>query len=384
MRVLHFGKYFPPAQGGIETVTHCLAQGLAGRGIACEVLVFNPGANYQRDVFPGYTVHRAACPVVLNSAPLSWQSLNLLRHLAGRFDILHLHLPNPMAALAVWLIRPRIKLVLHWHSDIVRQKVLGPVLRPLERWLIKRADMVIAATPAHVQGSVHRDLIKGKARIIPFCLDQDFASPEKLDQTALARLRERFPGKKAVFSLGRLVSYKGLNFLIDAAKALPLDWVVLIGGEGPLKAELADRIEGLGLGERVILLGAVPQGEIGAHYAFCRVFCLPSTTRAEMFGMVQLEAMAWGKPVVSTDIPGSGVPYVNQHQVTGLTVPPGDASALAKAVLELDADETRYLGYAKDCREVFAKRYTPDAVIPALIGAYQELLGPQEKNHHSS
>lgn len=377
MRVLQLGKYFPPVEGGIETVTWHLAEGLAqmgGAGVAGDVLCFNPNGPDADEQWGGYHVYRAATPKVLNSAPLSWSMLGRIRQLAPRYDILHVHCPNPTMALAVWLARPKQPIVLHWHSDVIRQRFLGALYRPLERWLINRASAVIGATPAHVEASPHRALFAGKAAIIPFCIDPAFAEQDGVDQTVLEGLVQRFGNRKAVFSLGRLTYYKGLEHLIDAAKLLPDDWVVLIGGQGPEQGALAGRIVQAGLSEKVFLLGRIPQKALSAHYAFSRVFCLPSTHRAEMFGMVQLEAMAMGTPIVSTNISGSGVPYVNEHGVTGLLVEPGDSAALAVAIRELDANEIEYQRSCESCRTVFAQRYTPGAMLAATVDLYRKIL----------
>lgn len=374
MRVLQLGKYFPPMEGGIETVTWRLAEGLAQAGVQGDVLCFNPQGPDSVEQWKGYRVFRAATPRVLHSAPLSWRVVGLLRELAPRYDILHVHCPNPTMALALWLARPKARVVLHWHSDVIRQRLLGALFRPLERWLIRRAAAVIGATPAHVEASPHRALFKGKAAVIPFCIDPAFAQPGSLDQETLDGLARRFAGRKAVFSLGRLISYKGLEHLIAAAGLLPDHWVALIGGQGPLRDALRGEIERQGLGRKVFLLGRIPERELSAHYAFSRVFCLPSTTRAEMFGMVQLEALAMGRPIVSTNIPGSGVPYVNEHGVTGLVVPPGDPAALARAILDIDGDETRYQALSDSCRRVFARRYVPGAVMAATVDLYRKIL----------
>ncbi len=374
MRVLQLGKFFPPVEGGIETVTLHLAEGLTRAGAGGDVLCFNPKGPDTDEQWDDYRVYRAATPLVLHSAPLSLSMAGRIRQLAPRYDILHLHCPNPTMALALLLAGPKQPVVLHWHSDIIRQRFLGALLRPLERWLINRSSAVIGATPAHIEASPHRALFTDKTAIIPFCIDPAFADPARVDQDVLKGLATRFGGRKAVFSLGRLTYYKGLEYLVDAARLLPDDWVVLMGGQGPESEALAQRIARAGLGDKVFLLGRIPQEALPAYYAFSRVFCLPSTSRAEMFGMVQLEAMAMGTPIVSTNIPGSGVPHVNEHGVTGLVVEPGDSAALASAICELDADEARYLACCASCRDVFARRYTPDAVIAATIDLYRKVL----------
>ena len=375
MRVLHLGKYFPPYTGGVETVTFELAHGMTRRGVVSDVLCFNPGGPRLEERWEGYSVTRAATPLVAASTPLSPDFVRLLARMAPNHDILHMHCPNPMAALALRLIRPKAKIVLHWHSDVIRQKRFNQAYRLLlGNWLAARADAVVGATPAHVEASEYAQAFRGKSHIVPFCLDPAPFEPQNVDQNALSRLRDRFPGKKAVFALGRLISYKGFDVLLDAAKQLPDDWVVLIGGTGPLEIELRAMIDQLGLTGKAELLGRIPQEEISAHYHFCRVFCLPSVTRAEMYGMVQLEAMASGRPVVSTRIEGSGVPWVNRHGVTGLIVPPGDPGALALAFLEIDADEERYRTMSENGLLASRERFAPDIMLDGVEKMYRELI----------
>jgi rhamnosyl/mannosyltransferase len=391
MRVLHLGKYYPPVTGGVETVTHQLAEGMTRLGVPSDVLCFNPngvtaeeawmcqgGGRPQDALAQGsrdYTVFRAAAPVVVASTPLSPAFARLLTKLAPAYDILHVHCPNPMATLALRLANPRAKVVLHWHSDVIRQKYFNKYYRLLlGDWLAARTDAVIGATPAHVEDSEYAPAFRGKARVIPFCLDPEPFAPERVDQVALARLRERFARKKAVFSLGRLISYKGFDVLMEAARMLPEGWVVLIGGTGPLEGELRRQIVSLKLTDKVVPLGKVPQEELSACYHFCRVFCLPSVTRAEMYGMVQLEAMACGRPVVSTRIPGSGVPWVNEHGVTGLTVPPSDPAALAEAILAIDRDQARWEAMAASGLLASRERFAPGVMLSAVGELYEELL----------
>jgi rhamnosyl/mannosyltransferase len=374
MRVLHLGKYYPPTQGGVETVTFQLAEGMTKRGIRSDVLCFNPGGPTVSEEWNGYTVTRAATPRVVFSTPLSTDFIRLLRKPAPAYDILHLHCPNPMAALALRLVNPDAKIVLHWHSDVIRQRYFNKAYRLcLGNWLANRADAVIGATGAHVEASEFAGAFAGKAHVIPFCLDPEPYGPDAVDQATLIRLREEHAGKKAVFALGRLISYKGFDVLIDAAAGLPDNWVVLIGGKGPMEAQLLAHIEAKGLAGKVLLVGSISQNALSAYYHFCRVFCLPSVTRAEMYGMVQLESMACGRPVVSTRIPGSGVPFVNEHGVTGLTVPPGDSSALAEAIMEIDGDQTRWERMSANGLLAVRTRFSPDAMLDEVGRLYRML-----------
>jgi rhamnosyl/mannosyltransferase len=372
MRVLQVGKFYPPDPGGVETATRQLVEQLAVLGMDPAVLCFAGKGPYDDLALP-WPVWRAPVFAEVSSQPLSLAYVRRVRALAPHFDVLHVHLPNPLAALAVYLARPTAKIVLHWHSDVVGKGALARVVAPLETWLCRRADLVIGPTPIHLAASNQAALIAPKGAVVPFCVDASMPAPGDADPQAVAAVRQRLGGRKIVFSLGRLVPYKGFDVLVDAAKSLPEDVGVMIGGGGPLAASLEARIVAAGLSEKVVLTGRVPDAALPDCLAACDVFCLSSVNRAEMFGIVQLEAMAFGKPVVATDIPGSGVPWVNRHGETGLVVPPGDAAKLAAALTAILADPALAARLGQGGRDAVAGRFSPEGVRRALADAYARL-----------
>jgi len=376
MRVLQLGKFYPPDTGGVETAARQAAEALAGLGVSGEVLCFDGGGDYDaaEDARGPWPVRRAPVLAAVASQPLSPAYVGLVRAMAPRFDLLHVHMPNPLAALALFLARPRAPIVLHWHSDVIGKRVLRAAVRPLETWICRRADAVIGPTRVHLEASDRAGAIVGKGVVAPFCVDASMASPAKAGAAAVAAIRARFGGRRIVFALGRLVAYKGFDVLLGAAELLPPDAVVVIGGSGPLLGDLSARIAREGLADRVRLAGRIPEGELSNWFAACDVFCLPSVTRAEMFGIVQLEAMAFGKPVVSTAIPRSGVSRVNVDGVTGLVVPPGDAPALAGALSRLLGDPALARRLGDGGLAAVAGPYSPGAVAGALVDAYERAL----------
>ncbi|OLN24679.1 Glycosyl transferase, group 1 [Desulfovibrio sp. DV] len=369
MRVLQVGKFYPPDPGGVETASRQTSVALTRLGMAGEVLCF-AGAGPYDDASGSVPVTRAAVLATVSSQPVSLAYITALRAMAPHFDVFHVHCPNILAALALYLVRPRGRIVLHWHSDIIGKKALLTLVRPLETWLCRRADLVIGPTAVHLAASDRAADFAGKGAVVPFCVDETMAGPHKADPAGVASIRARFGGRRIIFALGRLVPYKGFDVLVAAAGALPDDAVVVIGGGGPLAAALGRRIEAAGLGGRVVLAGRIPDAQLSDWFAACDIFCLPSTERAEMFGIVQLEAMAFGKPVVSTAIARSGVPAVNRDGITGLVVPPGDAVALGRALTRLlgDAALGRQLGQGG--LAAVAGPYSPEAVAEAFGRAY--------------
>ena len=290
-----------------------------------------------------------------------------LRKECGRYDIIHIHHPDPMACLALFLSGYKGRVILHWHSDILKQKLLLRLYRPLQRWLLRRAETIVGTTPVYIAGSPFLKQYRHKSVCLPIGVDR-----MQPDSNAVAAVRSRYPGKKIVFSLGRLVPYKGYGFLIDAAGYLSDDYVILIGGTGSLKDELQKRIADAGLQEKVTLLGHVSSRDLPAYYGACDVFCLSSIQKTEAFGIVQIEAMSCGKPVVATDIPQSGVPWVNAHGVSGLNVTPCNAKELAEAIKEVTEDKQRYSKYSSGAENRYYELFTKDLMINKCLKIYKE------------
>jgi rhamnosyl/mannosyltransferase len=292
--------------------------------------------------------------------------------MAPAYDILHVHMPNPLAALAVWFARPDARVVLHWHSDVVHQQRALKLYEPLQHWLLQRADRVIATSEAYADGSRVLGRFRDKVEAVPLGIGDN---ARFTDDRRVRAIREEFAGRKLVFALGRLVDYKGFDVLIDAAGQLPEDALVLVGGSGPLAKRLAMQVSMRGVGSRVRLLGRIDDDELMSYHSAADVFCLPSVNRAEAFGVAMLEAMSAGRPVICTQVEGSAMPWVNQHEGTGLVVAPGDASALAAALKRLlgDASLARRLGAG--ARERFLCEFQAATMVARIERLYQQLLG---------
>jgi glycosyltransferase involved in cell wall biosynthesis len=372
MRVLQISKFFPPAQGGIETVAWELSQGLSAAGVRMNVLCAHRAPRSVIERQPGgYVVCRAASyGTVLSTsvAPaLAWH----LARLAGRHDILHVHMPDPAAALALWLVRPRARVVLHWHSDVIRQRTALKLYAPLQNWLLRRADAIIATSEPYAQASEALRPWLSKVQIIPIGISDNAGLAGAADAAAI---RQQVRNRKIVFALGRMTYYKGFDVLIEAAARLADDVAVLIGGDGELFDHYKRRVASRGLAGKVLLLGHVPDDRLASHFQACDVFCMPSTVRAEAYGVAMLEAMVMAKPIVATDIPGSAVPWVNQHGRTGLNVAVGDSTALAAALNTLLADPATCADLGGQARRRYLDHFTAALMTQRTLALYQRLL----------
>ena len=371
MRVLQFGKFYPPHVGGIERVIFDLTEGLNARGLSCDVLCSNKCRRYSEEDERGYRVMRTKSHAILFSASISPQLASKLREVQARYDVIHVHLPDPMANLALFLARPRARVVLHWHNDVVRQRVLLRFYLPLQEWMLRRADAIIATSPNYIKGSPYLSRHEGKCRVVPVGVDGSRLVP---DQAAVAEIRERFKGKKIVFTIGRLSRYKGYDYLIDAARLLGEDYVVLIAGLGPEERRLKRQIAEQGLGGKVVMLGHLPQDRIASYYQACDVFCLSSVSRNEGFGLVQIEAMLFGKPVVSTAIEGSGVTWANIDGETGLVVEPRNPGALAEAIDRICSDPDLYSRLGSGGMKRASEQFTLERMISGTIEVYESVV----------
>jgi rhamnosyl/mannosyltransferase len=296
-----------------------------------------------------------------------------LRRICREYEIIHIHHPDPMACLALFLSGYRGKVVLHWHSDILKQKMLLRFYKPLQRWLIRRADIIVGTTPVYVQQSPFLKHVQQKIDNIPIGINA-----LRPDLARAADIKDRYEGKKIVYSLGRLVAYKGYEHLIKAAQYLDNTYMILIGGGGPLQASLQQLIDETGVGNRVELLGYIEDDQqIAASFLACDVFCLSSIWKTEAFGIVQIEAMSCGKPVVATRIPESGVSWVNEDGVSGYNVEPEQAEALADAIVRIMSDPQRYAALSAGARQRFETLFTQEKMIDKCLSIYQSLT---EKN----
>jgi rhamnosyl/mannosyltransferase len=363
MHIVHVGKYYPPYRGGIETVVEQLCRGLVHHGATVTAIVSNDGPETTDEQIDGVRVLRLARRAEINSQPLNLDLIRTLRSLP--FDILHFHTPNPLGALAVLAARRREPLVVTHHSDIVRQRILGAPATAAHALLYSRAAAVIAATPKHVEYSRVLRLFERRCRVIHFPIDAEpYAGAEA---TWDRELPVEWQTEPLALFVGRLVYYKGVDVLLEAMSLTERTRLAIVG-IGPLKEQLLKQARDLGIADRVAFLGALSGTRLRSLYKCARFLVLPSVAPSEAFGMVQLEAMAAARPVISTDLK-SGVPYVNQHEKTGLIVPPSDASALAAAMKLLVEDET----YATHLGEYALQRVLEEFHVDRVVEAHLEL-----------
>jgi glycosyltransferase involved in cell wall biosynthesis len=372
LRILQLGKAYPPVNlGGVEVVIELFTKGLNEENYPCDALGVNDKYEFvaEKNVTGG-VIYRTKLLKKAFSTLFSIQLISFLNKIKGKYDIIHIHTPDPMAALALYFCRPSCKIVLHWHSDILRQKVLLFFYNPLLHWLVKRADLILATSPNYIEHSSYLKENILKTKVLPIGLNIEY---EIVEKELNIQLTNRYYSKKIIFSLGRLAYYKGYEHLILAANYLPDDYVIVIAGGGNEREYLTKIIIDNDLKDKVLLVGKISESEKVWYFKNCMIFALSSIFKTEAYAIVQVEAMAYGKPVVSTEIAGSGVSWVNMNGESGITVPIKDSKAIAEACLEIMTNEVLYNKYAQGALARYNKCFTRDIMINKLIHFYKHI-----------
>jgi rhamnosyl/mannosyltransferase len=369
IRVLHVGKFYPPVPGGMERIVESLCQAVRG-DIESSVLAFHTDSETLIDHVDGIPVRRVGTMATVGSVAIAPGFAPALR--GADQDLIVLHEPNPWALVSFAIARPSPPLAIWYHSDVVRPALQYKLFyHPLVRAVYGRARRIIASSPPLAENAEALAPYRDKIAVVPFGIDSSAWTPTAATCRRAQEIRARHARPIVLFA-GRHVAYKGVDVLLRALQQVEADAV--IAGDGPRRRDWRALSQQLGLGARVHFPGEVSPDELAALYHACDVFALPSVTRAEAFGYVQLEAMACGKPVVSTTV-ASGVPWVNRDGETGLTVPPGDADALARALRTLLADDVLRVKMGVAGRSRAASEFSMPRMASRLRELYVEIAG---------
>jgi glycosyltransferase involved in cell wall biosynthesis len=359
----------------MERVTHDLAAGIAALGHEVSVVAFTKRgkASLKRE---GDDVAIRRCPVwfSLASQPLTPRWVVESARRGRRVDVVHIHVPNMLAALALLFVHRGPQIVLHWHSDVIGKGALSILTRQLEHYLARRADVIVATSARYV--ALSPILSRYRTKVIDISLGIGDLPKEStsLERCLSPEIDNFVQDRKLILSVGRLVTYKGYHVLIDALQKIDPNACVVVVGTGPLEGMLRQRASYAGFDDRLMFAGVLPSSALAALFRRADLYVMPSIERSEAFGVVLLEAMVNGLPVVATNIDGSGVPWVNQHEVTGLNVPVRDPGALAAAINTLLRDPSKAARFAKAARARYIAQFTSTAMIAAFEKLYAARL----------
>lgn len=382
LKVLCFGRFCDEMPGGTQSHVESLCDSLEG---SVQFVNLVPSRDRKTAVFfNGLTqVYRMAGRPLGGSVSVSWRMIfkAISLHRQHKFDLVHLHFPDPMSHLASLFIPWSVPRVISWHSDILRQRKLLFFYKPFLRAALNSASVVTVATPAHVTSSEFLHFLRDKSRlkVVPYGIDyKRFQSDASLPMTRLEAIQALAGQRSVVFALGRHVYYKGFDVLINAMADAKHKCFLILGGDGPLTPALQKQVEDLKLQDSVHFAGFIPDEELPAWFAAADIFCLPSIAKTEAFGIVQLEAMAAGKPVVSSALK-NGVDYVNQHQKTGFVVNPSDPVSLTQALTTLADNPELQQSFGLSGRSRVEQFFSKQRMAEMTLAAYHSALALKDQ-----
>jgi rhamnosyl/mannosyltransferase len=370
VQVSHLSKFYKPYSGGLESVVADIADGTKNFDVA--VFAADPDNLEKYEMINQVKIIRSK--EYLNVASTSIAPGYILDVIKGCHNsIIHVHLPNPMANIALLFAmlcgRDLTKIVIHWHSDIIKQQGLLKLYQPLQTWLLNKAKKIIVTSQNYLDSSEPLQPFLNKCEVIPIGID---SIESKVNPTMVEDIKTKYKDKKIIFSLGRHIYYKGFEYLIEAARNVE-NAVFLIGGKGPDTKYYSQKIREYGLENKVFLIGRVEDDELPSYYAAADVFAFPSIEKSEAFGVVQLEAMSVGVPIVATNIQGSGVPWVNKHMESGLVCKPKSATEFAKALNKVLTDVELHQKLSDGAKQRYRAFFTKEKMINKMQTIYKEI-----------
>lgn len=367
LRVLHFYKTsFPDSMGGVEQVINQIARGSIKLGVKAEVLSLTPDHVPRTIEVDGYLTHRARLDLQIASTGFSLSAILRFAQLAKNADVIHYHFPWPFMDIVHFVTRVKKPTVVTYHSDIIRQKYLLKLYRPLKNKFLSSLDRIVATSPNYLATSSVLRKYSAKVSVIPIGIDK--ATYPQPTPDRLQYWRERLAPKFFLF-VGLIRYYKGLHILIEAAQGT--DYPIFIVGAGPIEQELKAQVDALGL-SNIHFLGHLPDEDKVALLILCYGVVFPSHLRSEAFGVSLLEGAMYGKPMISSEI-GTGTTFINIAGETGLVVPPSDPAALRQAMRYLweHPDEAAAMG--RRAEERYWQLFTAEQMVKSYVELYREL-----------
>lgn len=349
-KILHVSKYYYPFRGGTEQIAQDCVNAFKDD---CEqkVICFNHEHGDTNDEVDGIEIIRCGCFAKISSQSLSFSYSKILKKVINKFhpDIVVFHYPNPfVASILLRCIPDSCKLVVYWHLDIVKQKILGKMFNQQNRRLIKRADKLIATSPNYVEGSLWLSSARDKCTIVPNCINEGRLLLTEASSKIAEQIRLDNKDKIICLAVGRHTEYKGFKYLIQASKLLDDRFQIFITGKGELTEAL--KREAIG-DDKVHFLGLVSDDELKAYLSIMDIYCFPSISKNEAFGLALAEGMYFGKPAVTFTISGSGVNYVCLNNRNGIEVENKNVEKYAEAMKKLADDEGLRIKYGEAGRK---------------------------------
>ena len=379
--ILQIAKYYYPVEGGIETVTKYMAEGLTA--FNNYVVCFSQDGITRMDTVNDVKVYRIAPSIKISSQDIAFSYYYYLKKIIYEVqpDIILLHCPNPfLYPIISKLTPPETKLVLLWHSDILGKGLLYHLVSHFEKRILKEADLIMATSPNYIHPSSPIYAYRQKIKVIPNGIIKSDFQWKLGDETTVEDTRRMYNHKKIIFFVGRHATYKGINYLIEAERYIKSDCVILIGGRGPETEKLKKSTKS----ERIKFVGRIPNEYLRCYYYASDIFAFTSCTKQEAFGIALAEAMYCGSVPVTFTIEGSGVNWVSINGQTGEEVPLGDVKAYAAAIDRLIKKKELYYKYASAGKDrivdMFTSERSNNEAERVLQGLFPENISRKKSN----
>lgn len=373
MKILQFGRFdFEELKGGVQFYADLLVRHFNPRVHIDQIVSSLKNKTEVLRTSHGEKI-KVASYGMMASVPLSpsfifWARKYLKKN---NYDLVHLNFPDPIGLLTILALRPKAKIVVTWHSDIIRQKKLLVFYMPLVKYFMRNyVDLVLVATEKHLQScpQLMSCGINSKVRVTAFGIETDRFILDPIQQSKVEEIRQKYKGRFLIFSFGRHVYYKGFEYLIDAMRGLS-GCELLLGGDGPLTEFLKSKANSL----PVHFLGPIKDSDLPLYLHACDLFCFPSVDQSEAYGYAQIEAMASGKAVLGTWL-NNGVNDVNEDGVTGLTVRARDSQALRESIMALRDDRSLLLKLAHQAKAKAWSDYSVNETAKKTENYFREIL----------
>lgn len=372
MKILHISKYYYPYIGGVENTCKYLADSFS-KNHKIAIICFNEDRHNRIDYVNNVKVYRVGTWVNIARQALSLSYFPILHKVIKEFkpDIIHFHWANPYpAAVLLTMIPKNVKLIIHWHMDIIKQKKIYPLIRPIETALLKRADRILVTSPNYRDCSKPLQSFKDKIDIVQSAIDEALFIKQAQDNIRIKEIHEKYNNKPIIFFVGRHILYKGISYLLEAEKYVNSDCVFVIAGNGPLTKKLKSSCHS----NRVYFIGKINNDDLRCYLYASRVLAFPSITKNEAFGLSLAQGMYCKLPAVTFTIEGSGVNWVSINNETCIEVPNKDYIAYAKAIDKLITDNKYHDQLAENGYNRIIQNFTLSKEIEACDNSYKRLF----------
>ena len=358
MKILQINKLYYPVIGGIETIVKDIAHGLNNKdNITIDVLACQKKGKREESIIDGIKTYKAASFGKFLGMPLSFDFFKLFFEIKNNYDVFIIHFPFPLATLLIPFI-PKEKFIIYYHSDIVKQKIAQIPFLPFINLSLKKAKKILVSGKNIVVSSSLLKKYKNKCEIIPFGIDTLFTEE---DYNTAQKIKSQYLKNKLILSVGRLVYYKGFEYAIRSMTNINANLLVI--GTGPEEKKLKHLIKENKLENKVFIIP--PQPKLAPYLLAADVFLFPSTERSEAFGLVQIEAMSAGLPIVNTYL-NTAVEEVSLNEVSGLTIKPKNVKAISEAINKILENESIKIEYSNNAKKRYKELFTKEIFLSKI------------------